>query len=151
MLVTLPEGHIEYQLPISIKGVAIQLGRVALLRNERDEWELPGGKLELGELPASCVAREIREELGWEVEVSEVLNVWVYEVRPDRHVFVATFGCLFEGSEEAKLSSEHREVGLFAEGEIDALSMPTPYKQAIHMWYGRSHTASKHEQDAKNA
>jgi len=32
-------------------------GRVLLLRNERDEWELPGGKLDLGEEPPDCLAR----------------------------------------------------------------------------------------------
>jgi hypothetical protein len=33
--------------PVSVKGVAVQYGRVLLLENERAEWELPGGKLEL--------------------------------------------------------------------------------------------------------
>ena len=38
--------------------------RVALLRNERGEWELPGGKLERGESPEHCLVREIQEEHG---------------------------------------------------------------------------------------
>ena len=50
--------------PVSVKGVAVQYGQVLLLENERAEWELPGGKLELGEDPQECVAREIREETG---------------------------------------------------------------------------------------
>jgi hypothetical protein len=29
--------------PVSVKGVAVQAGRVLLLENERDEWELPYG------------------------------------------------------------------------------------------------------------
>jgi 8-oxo-dGTP pyrophosphatase MutT (NUDIX family) len=53
--------------PASVKGVVIRDERVLLLRNEREEWELPGGKLELGEDPAKCVAREIYEETGWHV------------------------------------------------------------------------------------
>jgi hypothetical protein len=39
-------GYFEYQLPISVKAVINWKGRLPLLRNERDEWELPGGKLE---------------------------------------------------------------------------------------------------------
>ena len=27
--------------PVSIKGVLVEAGRVVLLENERDEWELP--------------------------------------------------------------------------------------------------------------
>jgi len=37
--------------PVSVKGVAVQGGKVLLLENERSEWELPGGKLEVGEDP----------------------------------------------------------------------------------------------------
>lgn len=52
--------------PVSIKGVVLDSHeRVLLLHNERDEWELPGGHLELGEEAQRCVVREIEEESGW--------------------------------------------------------------------------------------
>ena len=43
--------------PVSVKGVCLVGGEVVLLKNERDEWELPGGRLEAGEEPAGCLAR----------------------------------------------------------------------------------------------
>ncbi len=61
--------------PISVKGVVVLDGLVLLLRNERDEWELPGGKLELGEDPERCVAREIAEEVGWQRSMGS-LRAW---------------------------------------------------------------------------
>jgi len=42
-------GFQPHLFPVSVKGVVVRDGRVLLLRNERDEWELPGGKLDLGE------------------------------------------------------------------------------------------------------
>ena len=54
-----PRDNEAYRFPVAVKGVVIRNGDVILLRNDRDEWELPGGKLELCESPEECLAREI--------------------------------------------------------------------------------------------
>lgn len=66
-------------------AVAIEGGRVLLTRRPENthlagKWEFPGGKLEAGEAPEAALVREMREELGVECEVSEVLDVtfWRY-------------------------------------------------------------------------
>jgi 8-oxo-dGTP pyrophosphatase MutT (NUDIX family) len=74
---------------VSIKGVlAAPDGRVVLLQNERNEWEFPGGQIEPGESPARCLAREIQEELCLRVEVGELVDTYLFEVTPGRHVFI---------------------------------------------------------------
>jgi ADP-ribose pyrophosphatase YjhB (NUDIX family) len=50
--------------PVSVKGVVVRSGRVLLLKNERDEWELAGGRLGAGETPEQCVAREIANSIA---------------------------------------------------------------------------------------
>ncbi len=55
-------GDGGHPFPVSVKGVAVRDGRV--LENERAEWEVPGGKLELGQAPRDCVVREIADEAG---------------------------------------------------------------------------------------
>jgi len=39
-------SHTVYRLPVSVKGILADSGRYLLRKNERDEWELAGGKLE---------------------------------------------------------------------------------------------------------
>lgn len=70
---------------VSIKGVfRTPLGEVVLLMNERDEWELPGGRIELGETPQECVEREIIEELSLSVVAEELLDTYFFEVNPGK-------------------------------------------------------------------
>jgi 8-oxo-dGTP pyrophosphatase MutT (NUDIX family) len=123
--------------PVSVKGVVVRDGRVLLLKNEREEWELPGGKLEPGEEPPACVAREITEETGLAVTTGPILDAWQYHIRAGRDVLIVTYGCHPDGSQPAVLSSEHKEIGFFTQAEAGDLDMPAGYKQSIQAWFAR--------------
>ena len=124
--------------PVSIKGVLVEAGRVVLLENDRDEWELPGGRLEPGEAPETCLAREFAEELGAVVVVAGIIDCWVYEVLPGRKVVIVTYGVERCDREELRVSDEHRRFGLFNLHEIEALPIPEGYRRSIRAWFARS-------------
>src|ERR1700746_3829327 len=107
--------------PVSIKGVLLEAGHVVLLENERSEWELPGGRLEAGEDPAICLAREFAEELGIKVAVTTILDSWVYEVSPAQSVVIVTYGAERVDQAPLRVSYEHRRLGSFAIAEIDEI------------------------------
>jgi 8-oxo-dGTP pyrophosphatase MutT (NUDIX family) len=121
--------------PVSVKGVLVCTGRVLLLKNERDEWELPGGKLELGEQPVDCVAREISEETGLSVTTGPILDAWQYHIRPGRDVLIVTYGCQPTSGQSPSLSSEHKEMGFFTLAEVSDLSIPAGYQRSIQSWF----------------
>ncbi|MCX6355306.1 MAG: (deoxy)nucleoside triphosphate pyrophosphohydrolase [Candidatus Aureabacteria bacterium] len=39
------------------------------------KWEFPGGKIEFGEDPRVCLTREIKEEMGFDIEVANIFEV----------------------------------------------------------------------------
>lgn len=123
--------------PVSVKGVLVRDGLVLLLKNEREEWELPGGKLELGEEPPVCVAREITEETGLHVTTGPILDAWQYHIREGRDVLIVTYGCHPEGNQSPTLSNEHKEIGFFTQAEVGDLNMPAGYKHSIQSWFAR--------------
>ena len=126
-----------YRFPVSVKGIVVRDGAVVLVRNRRDEWELPGGKLELGESPERCVAREIEEELALEVEPVALVDSWVYTIVPGTHVLVLTYGCTERVVREAVRSDEHTRLEWFGLDAVAPLHMPEGYKSSIARWAER--------------
>jgi mutator protein MutT len=130
----LPRDNQSYRFPVSVKGVVLHTGRVALLQNEREEWELPGGKLEPGESPEDCVTREIHEELGLHVTAGPLLDSWVYHIAVSVDVLILTYGCYTAPFAAVTHSPEHKAVGLFTLQEVQTLCMPEGYKKSIQSW-----------------
>ncbi len=60
-------------------GIVIEDGRVLLSRRKAGghlagAWEFPGGKVEAGEDPRDALVRELREELGIDVTVGDIVE-----------------------------------------------------------------------------
>ncbi|MBI3880894.1 MAG: 8-oxo-dGTP diphosphatase MutT [Verrucomicrobia bacterium] len=65
-------------------------------------WEFPGGKREAGESFAECLRRELREELGIEVRVGEVIESIAHDY-PEKSVHLEFFRCALESGEPQPL------------------------------------------------
>ena len=137
------------RFPVSVKGVLLVPERptvpggrrVALLENERGEWELPGGKLERGETPEACLVREIHEEMSVTVTPGPLLDVWLYRLQPDApesEVLIVTYGCRAEPFDEIRWTAEHRGGLLASLDELVRLPMPEGYRRSIRAWAATS-------------
>lgn len=68
----------QYPIPVVCALIRDARNRVLLERHvypERFFWDLPGGKVEIGESPMDAIQREIHEELGIDVIAVKLLDV----------------------------------------------------------------------------
>ena len=120
--------------PVSIKGVLLVGGKAVLVRNDQVEWELPGGRLEIGETPEQALEREFEEELAVKVEARQLIDSYLFEVIPGKHVFIVTYGCRLRGGFAPTVSEEHSAVGLYAPEELERIKLPPGYARSVRAW-----------------
>ena len=117
--------------PVSAKAVMVRDGCVLLARNDRDEWELPGGRVERGEEPAAAAVREVAEETGLLVQATAELGTAMFEVVPDQVVLIVAFACAVTDRRELVLSAEHEALQWQPLTQLDAIALPEVYRDFI--------------------
>jgi mutator protein MutT len=78
-------------------GLVFRQGKLLITRRRPDAhlgglWEFPGGKREGNETFEACLARELREELGIEVAVGELVESLTHAY-PERTVCLRFYRC----------------------------------------------------------
>jgi mutator protein MutT len=67
----------EGLLPVAYAAVRNSEGQVLLVRRADDgNWELPGGRVDIGESASDAVVREVAEEAGVVIKVTGVFGVY---------------------------------------------------------------------------
>ena len=121
-------------LPVSVKGVLLLDGQVVLVKNSRNEWELPGGRPDSGEEHVQTLAREFIEELDVKVAVGCLVDSYVFEVIPGRHVHIVTYGCTLTGDFAPHISDEHSEHCLWPVERLSEINLPMSYRRSVKRW-----------------
>jgi ADP-ribose pyrophosphatase YjhB (NUDIX family) len=61
---------------VDVRGVVFRSGRVLMVQESSDgRWSLPGGWADLGLSPGQVAIKEVREESGYEVRATKLLEV----------------------------------------------------------------------------
>ncbi len=63
-------------------------------KNEKGKWEIPGGSVEFNETIEDALKREVREEIGVEIRIIELLGVCNHIILDEKQHWIApTFIC----------------------------------------------------------
>ena len=120
--------------PNSIKpAAAVALfdgdGRILLLRRkDNDKWTMPGGTMDFGESLEQCAVREVREETGFDIEISGLIGTYTdpnvliaYSDGEVRQEFTFVYAAKMK-SGELKIDHESKEAVWVS--IADALNLP---------------------------
>jgi ADP-ribose pyrophosphatase YjhB (NUDIX family) len=110
-------------------------GRILLVDPRyKPDWDLPGGMAEANEPPADAVRRELREELGLEIQIGDLLCVdWVSPHGPwDDLVSFIFDGAVLDEDAIAGLRLTDNELGAFEfcdEGQVKERLRPYVWRR----------------------
>lgn len=100
------------------------------------KWQLPGGGINFGEKLGQAAKREIKEEIGLDVEITSIVPYIIDEIRDKWHGIGIVLLCKQKKSnQKVKLNSEASEFGWFTLNEVMRLEVLPGGKEAINASY----------------
>ena len=100
---------------VAQKALLIKDGKILITRDSGDEeWELPGGRLDVGEEPRTGMLREIREELGVEGKIESIFSVKTMYHTRDKADMLVVYYLVSLVDESAQFTVDPEEVAEMA-------------------------------------
>ena len=118
------------KFPISIKVIIVDDNKILCLKNERNEWDLPGGKLNFKENIEECLIREVKEETNLSIKNLKILKPFNLKFN-DVPVFILVYSAEISCDSSIQVSYEHSEYNFFSKTEIMNLNMPESFKRLV--------------------
>lgn len=121
------------------KAIIEKNGKVLLIRPvNKEKWELPGGRLHEDETAREGIRREIKEELGLNIEPKNIMDVFVLlEEMPPNHFTVVWESNLLNSPREMKLQKDEiAEAKWISKNEIDELVFYKEHKNVLKKYFG---------------
>jgi 8-oxo-dGTP pyrophosphatase MutT (NUDIX family) len=116
---------ISEKFPISVKSLIFDDKRFLLIKNERDEWDLPGGKIEKNDNVIETLAREVKEELNITIDNYNILKAKKYLFRKQEIIVIVYYSKITNG-DPIRLSFENIDYNFFSYNELNQLKL-TPW------------------------
>lgn len=127
----------NHKQQISVKAFFEKEGKVLLVKDPKDVWELPGGRIEFNESPYQALARELKEELGFEqVKLGDSIHIWSFSSTHqeiETQYIIIVYECFTETS-AIRENDEYKAYGWVPINEVFNLNMRDGYKDTIRKY-----------------
>jgi 8-oxo-dGTP diphosphatase len=119
-------------------------GRLLLVRRAHEPWlgawDIPGGFCEQRELPAEAARREVREETGFDVEIGDLVGMWIDDYGETGEVTLNVyFHARLLGGGARPDPTEVAEIGWFAPHDLPTNNAAFPMHEIAVLDAWRSH------------
>lgn len=124
----------KHLFPVSINGVLREDNKVLLALNEREEWELPGGKLERGEKVEEGLVhefKEFKEETGLDMTIGAALPPYLHDISSNAAVLIVPFMVICDHLSNFCVSKEHSDLNLISISDLENINVPRGYLTSI--------------------
>lgn len=126
---------------VVVAGVLVKNKKALVIKRSKDEssyplvWELPSGKLEIGEHPTKGIIREFKEEIGINVKVDRPLSIthFTFKKEPDLRHNVQVNYLVTSKSTKIKLSNEHEDYKWVTSNELKKLKTFKDIRDAVKL------------------
>jgi len=114
----------EYETAMVAVGFIVREGKIFVAKRAKTKknfpgrYELVGGHIDRGESPEQTIIREIKEEIGIEVEVGQIVGAFTFEVGGEFEIEVAYLCYPLTDAEPVLDPNDHSEAMWIGESEV---------------------------------
>lgn len=128
-------GFVDFHNPVPAAGAIVVRDRKVLLVKRADkpykgDWCIPAGFMEWDETPRECAEREILEETGFQIEATEVFEVYSGTDDPRTNAVLILYFCRLLGG-QPRAADDAEELRFFGAGELPQNIAFAAHRQAL--------------------
>ena len=134
-------GFVQFHDPkVAVIALVVNHGRVLLAQRAVDpakgKWSLPGGYMDADEMPQQALQRELREEVGLDVQITALLDIYPMDNEDGEHIgIVLAYGAVPTDSPDIPfVADDVQAAGWYAPAEIPRDLAFESTHTLLHRW-----------------
>ena len=137
----MPISSNHFSGKVALKGIIEAKNKVLLIRDAREAgeiWEIPGGRMDIGESPEAGLNREIQEELGVACDVHEVVYAeQFWQISESAYALMIAFRLTLQNPDAPLVLApdEILEAQWFSESELSTIKLFKEYENALFRYF----------------